>query len=67
MSTQHPITIYVGPGETINQALIRAVVMSPPEYGPIEALTIPPGVKIINPKIERRTSGIPFLCPENQP
>jgi hypothetical protein len=61
------ITIYLQPGETISQALIRAGVMAPPGGGPHESLTIPPGVSIIGSNlkqtriIERRTTGIPFL------
>jgi hypothetical protein len=59
MTNQHrdPITVHVGPGETIGQALIRAVLIAPPGDGPYETITIPPGVHII----ERRTTGIPFL------
>ena len=63
------ITIHLQPGETIGQALIRAALMAPPEDGPLEVITIPPGVSIIGSNIsqtriiERRTTGIPFLNP----
>lgn len=63
-----PITIRLGPGETIAQGLIRAGLMAPPGDGPHEVITIPPGVSIIGAGdfrqtriIERRTTGIPFL------
>jgi hypothetical protein len=57
------ITVRLRPGETIGQALIRAVLIDR-EANPI---TIPPGVCIVgdNPRqtriVERRTTGIPFL------
>ena len=52
-----PITIYVQPGESISQALIRAMLVEPPGEGRHEVITIPPGVHIV----ERRTTGVPFL------
>jgi hypothetical protein len=63
------ITVRLRPGETIGQALIRAVLIDR-EANPI---TIPPGVCIVgdNPRqtriVERRTTGIPFLPPEATP
>ena len=63
------ITIHLGPGETISQALIRACLIAPPGDGPRETLTIPPGVHVIGSDlrqsriIERRATGIPFLRP----
>jgi hypothetical protein len=69
-----PITVHVGPGETIGQALIRACLMAPPGDGPHEVITSPPGVHIIGAGnfrqtriIERRTTGIPFLGFGDQP
>ena len=63
------ITVHIQPGETIGQALIRAVLIDR-EANPI---TIPPGVCIVGDNlpltriIERRTTGIPFLPPEATP
>ena len=57
------ITVHLGPGETIGQALIRAQLIAR-ETGTI---TIPLGVAIANSNlrrtriIERRTTGILFL------
>jgi hypothetical protein len=68
-----PITIHLGPNETISQALIRACLIAPPGDGPHETITIPPGVHIAGQKIrqtriiERRTTGIPFLGFGDQP
>lgn len=68
-----PITIHLGPGETIAQGLIRAGLMAPPGDGPHEVITIPPGVHIVGQKIkqariiERRSTGIPSLPPEATP
>ena len=59
------ITVHLGPGETIGQALIRAGLIAQES----DTITIPPGVHIVNPNIrrtriiERRTTGIPFLTP----
>jgi len=69
-----PVTIYLQPGETIGQALIRAALMSPPGDGPHEVITIPPGVHTVGSGnllqtriIERRTTGVPFLDCGGQP
>ena len=61
------ITVKVGLGETISEALIRAGLMAPLEDAPHETITIPFGVCIVGSGIrstqivDRRTSGIPFL------
>jgi hypothetical protein len=46
-------TIHLQPGETINQALIRAALMAPPAGGEPETITIPPGACIKNPSLRR--------------
>jgi hypothetical protein len=54
------ITVHLGPGETIGQALIRAGLIAQES----DTITIPPGVAIANSNlrltriIERRTTGI---------
>ena len=69
-----PITVHLQPGETIGQALIRAVLIAK-EFDTITIppgvhIVIPPGVHIVNPNIgqtrivKRRTAGIPFLTPD---
>jgi len=63
-----PIAIYLQPGESIGQALIRAGLAASPREGRHEVITIPPGVHIVGSGnllltriIGRRTTGVPFL------
>lgn len=62
-----PINVQLQPGESIEEALIRAELTTPLEKGPRKTITIPPGVSIIGPRLKqthitkRKTTGVPFL------
>ena len=48
-----PINVQLQPGESIEEALIRAELITPLEKGPRETITIPPGVSIIGPNLKQ--------------
>lgn len=60
-----PITVYLQPGESISQALVRLKLIARDTCP--NPITIPPEVRIIAPNVpraritERRGFGIPFL------
>jgi hypothetical protein len=59
------ITVHLQPGETINQAFLRAVVLGGVQLAP-DTHVVENSLLPRDRDLERRTTGIPFLDPGEQ-